>query len=108
MSAVAAPIQDSLDTSKLQFIDVMGRPTRYFEDGAGEPLVLFHGGQYGSLYSLDAWSMALPGLAQSFHVFAVDKLGQGFTAGPATAAEYTFEMLVEHSIAFLDALGIRN
>ena len=35
--------------------------TRYYEDGQGEPLVLFHGGEFGSLYTLDSWSLNLPG-----------------------------------------------
>ncbi|MCC7365103.1 MAG: alpha/beta hydrolase [Dehalococcoidia bacterium] len=108
MTTLLEPVIDGLDTTKLRFIDVLGVPTRYYEDGSGETLVLFHGGHFGSLYSLDAWSMALPALAQRFRVIAVDKLGQGYTGNPASPEDYTFEQLVEHSIAFLDALGIRD
>ena len=63
----------------------------------GEPLVLISGGEFfGSPYSLDAWSLNLPELARHFHVFAIDKLGQGYTENPKSEAEYTFEALFEH------------
>ena len=58
MTTLLEPIRESLTSSCLKFVDVLGVPTRYYEAGSGEPLVLFHGGQYASLYSLDAWSLA--------------------------------------------------
>ncbi|MBI4199200.1 MAG: alpha/beta hydrolase [Chloroflexi bacterium] len=106
MVEVASPIVDRLDRRKLRFVDVDGIRTRYYEDGAGEPLVLFSGGQFASLYSLDSWSLNLPGLAKHFHVYAVDKLAQGHTGNPKRDADYNFEALVQHSAALLRALGI--
>lgn len=108
MTALVETLTETFDGTKLHFVDVAGVRTRYYEDGDGEPLVLFHGGQYASLYSLDAWSLALPSLAKRFRVVAVDKLGQGHTDNPAQPQDYTFQRLLEHSIAFLDALGIRD
>ena len=97
-------LADGLDERNLRFADVAGVRTRYYEGGSGEPLVLFHGGQYGHLYSLDSWSLNLPGLERDFHVFAPDKLGQGFTEPPARAEDYTYEVLYEHAAAFLEAM----
>ncbi len=98
---------DSLDPRKLHFLDVGGVRTRYYEDGQGEPLVLFHGGEYGSLYTLDSWILNLPGLAQHFHVYAMDRLGQGYTDNPS-GDDYTYAALLRHTIGFLDALGLRG
>jgi 2-hydroxy-6-oxonona-2,4-dienedioate hydrolase len=107
MAGAAAPGADHLDQSKLKFVDVDGIRTRYYEDGAGEPLVLMHGGQVGTGYSLDSWSLVQPTLAQHFHVYALDKLGQGQTGNPKGDA-YTFESLFDHTYGFLRALGIRG
>ena len=104
---LAAPVQDALEAQNIKFVDVLGYRTRYYETGAGEPLVLFHGGQYGSTYSLDSWSLAIPALAKHFRVIAVDKLGQGYTDSPKEPAQHTFSQLLEHSIAFMDALGLK-
>ena len=38
-----SPLVDTLDRQKIKFVDVNGVRTRYYEDGAGEPLVLIHG-----------------------------------------------------------------
>jgi 2-hydroxy-6-oxonona-2,4-dienedioate hydrolase len=105
--AATAPVADGLDRSKLKFIEVDGIRTRYYEDGAGEPLVLLHGGQFGSGYSLDAWSLVLPTLARHFHVYALDKLGQGQTGNPK-GDDYTFDALLAHTYGWLQAAGIRD
>ena len=107
MQEATAPIVDGLDQSKLRFVDVGGVRTRYYEDGTGEPLILFSGGQFASLYSLDAWSLNLPGLAQHFRVCAVDKLGQGYTDNPP-GDDYTFDALLRHSIGVVEAIGGRG
>jgi 2-hydroxy-6-oxonona-2,4-dienedioate hydrolase len=107
VAEVTAPVADSLDPRKLHFVDVGGVRTRYYEDGQGEPLVLFHGGEFGSLYTLDSWSLNLPGLAEHFHVYAPDKLGHGYTDNPAPDA-YTPEALFRHAVGFLEALGLRG
>lgn len=104
----ATSLNDTLDRQKLQFIDVNGARTRIYEDGAGEPLVLFSGGEYGSLYSLDSWSLNLPVLAKHFRVYAVDKLGQGYTDNPKTDGDYTFEALFRHTCGVFEALGMTS
>ncbi len=106
MLQTTTPLADRLDPAKLRFVDVDGIRTRYYEDGAGEPLVIFHGGQFGSLYSLDCWSLNFDGLAERFHVYAVDKLGQGYTDPPLCDEDYTLGGLIRHEQGVLDALGI--
>jgi len=93
------------------FIDVEGTRTRYLEAGAGEPLVLFHGGNFGYSDNVDCaenWDRNIPELARYFHVYAVDKLGQGFTDNPMTDADYTIEAVVQHAYSVLRALGLRQ
>ncbi|HEY7063000.1 MAG TPA: alpha/beta hydrolase [Chloroflexota bacterium] len=107
MAGATAPVRDGLDQSKVKFVEIDGIRTRYYEHGTGDPLVLLHGGQFGSGYSLDAWSLVLPALAESFHVYALDKLGQGQTGNPKGDA-YTFESLLDHTYGFLQAMGIRG
>src|SRR4051812_45949578 len=105
MVQASAPIQDSLDTSKLRYIDVDGIRTRIYEDGTGEPFIMFHGGQFGMNSTLDAFSLNLPFLAQHFRVIAVDKLGQGYTDNPKRDEDYTFEALFEHLKGVLREVG---
>ena len=78
----AGPVIERLDRSKIKYITIDGITTRYYEDGRGESLVLFPGGNYASLYSLDAFTLNFEGLAKHFHVFAIDKLGQGHSGNP--------------------------
>ena len=65
-----------------KFVDVEGIKTRYFEAGSGEALVLIHGGHFGSYSSADYWKLNFTPLSRHFHVFALDKMGQGFSDNP--------------------------
>ena len=59
-----------------KYVDVDGIRTRYFEKGSGETVVLFHGGNFGSNEAADGspdWGLNFDGLAQWFHVVAVDQ-----------------------------------
>ncbi len=94
-----------------KFIDVDGIRTRYFEAGTGPVVVLFHGGHFGSHDAADCaedWSLNFDGLAEWFHVYAVDKIGQGFTDNPTRDEDYTMAMVVQHAFGFLKALGLRK
>lgn len=97
---------DQLDSRRLRTIDVDGVATRVWEDGEGEPLVLVHGGDFGSNYSLDSWSLVLPLLARHFHVIAFDKLGQGRTGNPRRDGDYTVPALRSHALGVLRVLDI--
>jgi pimeloyl-ACP methyl ester carboxylesterase len=92
-----------------KFIKVNGIKTRYFEAGRGEPLVLVHGGGFGSLsYSANVWSLNFHALAQNFHIYAFDKLGQGCTDNPPSNSAYTMSSVIAHAYGFLRELGINN
>jgi pimeloyl-ACP methyl ester carboxylesterase len=106
MAGQTSLIRDALDTKKIHWVDVDGVRTRYYEDGSGEPLVLVHGGGFAFVDSLDCWSLNFDGLAESFHVYALDKLGQGHTDNPKSDREYTYDALVQHTLRWLQALGI--
>ena len=67
-----------------KFVDVKGTNTRYFEAGEGETMLLVHGGQFGGGASAEDWFLNFDALAESFHVYALDKTGQGYSDRPRT------------------------
>ena len=94
-----------------KFVDSGGIETCYYEAGDGPPLVLFHGGNFGSQDAADCaldWDTNFDGLAARYHVYAIDKIGQGYSANPKTDDDYTMAAVVRHAAATLDALGLRN
>ena len=96
---------------KPKFVDVGGIRTRYFDEGRGEPLLLFHGGTIGSNDNVDLadnWDRNWPWLVKSFHVYAVDKLGQGFTGLPRTDDDYTIAAQVQHAYGFIQVMGLKK
>jgi 2-hydroxy-6-oxonona-2,4-dienedioate hydrolase len=97
-------VRDGLDARRLRVVDADGIATRVYEAGNGPPLLLLHGGDFGSLYSLDAWSLNLERLAQRFRVVAFDKLGQGRTANPEADEAYSYERLLRHALAVAEAV----
>ncbi len=97
-------------TAEGKYVDVEGIRTRYFEKGQGETVVLFHGGNFGSHDAADCaadWDLNFCGLASWFHVYAVDKLGQGYTDNPRTDEDYTIAAVVKHAYGFLQAMGLK-
>lgn len=93
--------------SEIKFIDVNGVRTRYLEAGSGEPLVLHHGAEFPrAATNAEVWSRNIEGLAKSFRVLAVDKLGHGYTDNPKTDADFSFEAVVQHGYDFMQALGL--
>jgi pimeloyl-ACP methyl ester carboxylesterase len=92
-----------------KFIDVDGISTRYFERGSatGEPMVLVHGDNPGNRGSAVDWEFNADGLAESgFRVFAVDKIGCGYTDNPPRDEDYVIGSSVAHVAAFIRALGL--
>lgn len=98
-------MSDHLDERHIRWLDVDGVRTRYYESGTGDPLVLLHGGEIGSLYSLDGWSLNLESLARDFRVIAVDRIGQGWTDNP-DAEVYRPQMMLDHTRRFLEVAGV--
>ena len=94
-----------------KFIDVGGIKTAYYEKGAGPVLVLFHGGNFGAGELADSaldWALNFDGLAARYHVYAIDKVGQGYTDCPKSDSDYTMDAVVKHACATMDALGLSN
>ncbi len=95
-----------MNSQNLGFVDVDGIRTRYFEKGAGAPLVLVHGGAIGTGSSFDIFVENFDLLAEYFHVYALDKLGHGETGNPQSDADYTIERMTGHVEGFVRALGL--
>ncbi len=94
--------------TEAKWIDVDGVSTRYFEQGAGPPLVLVFGGNFGSpeaASSAIVWDRNFDTLARDFRVVAFDKLGQGHTGNPPND-DYTMNAAVQHAKGFIHALGL--
>lgn len=95
-----------VDAARTRTVDVDGVPTRVLETGAGDPLVLVHGGDFGSHYALDAWGPVVAPLARRFRVVAFDKLGQGGTGAPLRDEDYSPAGLCRHARGVLRELGL--
>ena len=94
-----------------KYVDVDGIGTRYFEKGEGDPLVLVHGGNVGDEIAASSaltWFRSFDGLAQWFHVYALDRLGQGCTDIPKSDQNYTMAAAVRHVYEFLQTKGLRD
>ena len=89
------------------FIDLSGIRTRYFQQGDGSTVVLFHGGQLGSetdACSAEDWKPIFGLLCEQFRAVAVDRLGHGATANPLSDADFTMAASIRHAVEFLRAL----
>ena len=93
---------------KAKSVDVDGIKTSYFEGGSGEAMVLVHGGGFGSTTSANRWDPIFDHLAAHFHVYALDKLGQGYTDNPLSDGDYTMEAVTRHIHRFMETLGIQK
>ena len=99
----AAPMEE------VQFVDVDGVRTGYFEGGSGEAMVLVHGGAFGSTpHFSNNWRAIFDYLASHFHVYAIDKLGQGHTENPLRDADYTMLAVTQHIYRFMETLGMQG
>nr|WP_198429213.1 alpha/beta fold hydrolase [Nocardia bovistercoris] len=78
--------------------------TNYLEAGAGEPVVLLHGGEFGVDAEL-AWERTIDALALHHRVIAPDMLGFG---GSAKVLDFTDGrgMRIRHIARLLELLGV--
>jgi len=91
-----------------KFVDVGGIRTRYFEKGSGDAMVLVHGGSIGTNGGATGWWPIWGQLAQTFHVYALDRLGMGGTDNPKRDEDYSMKATVQHLHGFLTALKIQS
>ncbi len=89
-----------------KFIDVKGIRTRYLEAGTGEALLLLHGADFGKYESANTWELNIDSFAKNFHVFAIDKIGAGFTDNPRSDEDYVIGSTVRHAYDFLKVIKI--
>src|SRR5919199_2563315 len=91
-----------------KLVDADGIRTRYYEvgDPAAEPVVLCHGAGWSGTSSANTFARNLKGLAETFHVFAADKLGSGLTGNPLSEDGYSIQGQVAHMWAFMRAVGL--
>ena len=91
-----------------RYIDVHGVNTHYYEAGAGEALILLHGGGAGA-DSFGNWRGCLARFAEHYHVYAVDMIGFGYTDKPDPQDySYTQQARNEHIIAVIETLGLAS
>ncbi|MFE7439643.1 alpha/beta fold hydrolase [Streptomyces chartreusis] len=76
--------------------------TRVLRAGSGPDLILLH----GTGGHLEAYARDMVGLAADFRVTAFDMVGHGWSDLPDMP--YTIDVLTEHLIAVMDALGIQR
>jgi len=84
----------------MPYLDLPGSRTYHEVAGAGEPLVLLHGG----FASLEVMRELNDFLAAGFEVHSPERPGHGRTSdkpGP-----YSFAAMVEHTLAYLDAMAV--
>lgn len=81
-----------------QYVQAGGVRTWYDEHGAGEALVLLHGGAVDSRF----FEHNLPALAERFHVYTPERRGHGHT--PDVEGPITYELMAQDTIAFLDTV----
>ena len=72
-------------------------------------MVLVHGGHMGTFAAdlADDWDLNFDALARHYRVYALDKLGMGFTDNPKTDDGYTIQAQTDHVSRFMETLGIR-
>jgi len=91
-----------------KFVDVAGVTTRYLEAGGGDPMLLIHGGNFGTYAVAEDWGPVIDRLATRFRVLAIDKIGCGFTDNPASDDDYVIGSVAVHGAGFLRTLGIES
>jgi pimeloyl-ACP methyl ester carboxylesterase len=86
----------------VSYVDAGGVHTWYDEQGDGFPLVLLHGG----FSDASQFGPNLPPLAQRFRVLTPERRGHGHT--PDVPGPISYDLMAADTVAFLDALGIRQ
>ena len=84
------------------YVDAGGLRTYYEAVGAGEPLVLLHGG----FCPVETFGGLTPLLAERYRVYLPERRAHGRT--PDVDGPITYEMMAQDTIAFLDAVGLTS
>jgi pimeloyl-ACP methyl ester carboxylesterase len=97
-------ISPSVNLEQGTYVDVGGVSTHYHDVGEGPPVVLLHGSGPG-VSAWANWQHAIPALAETHRVLALDSVGFGATARPDDV-RYSLRTWTDHVWGFLDALGL--
>jgi pimeloyl-ACP methyl ester carboxylesterase len=92
IETTTAPVAD--------YVDAGGLRTYYEVLGAGDPLVMLHGG----FASVNTFAGFTPLVAQGYRVYSPERRGHGRM--PDTPGPITYESMADDTCAFIDALGI--
>lgn len=84
----------------MPYVDLAGIACYYEQHGAGEPVLLLHGG----FASLETWQPQIDSLASGYRVHAPERPGQGRT--PDRDRPITFEDMAADTLAYLDAFDL--
>ena len=86
----------------MPYVDLTGIASYYEQHGAGDPVLLLHGG----FCSVETWQPQIESLAPHYWVHVPERPGHGRTPdrdGPAT-----FEAMVADTLAYLDAFDLAS
>lgn len=87
-------------------VQIGGLKTHFHEAGSGETVVFIHGSGPG-VTAWANWRLALPVVADRFHILAPDLVGFGYSARPADA-KYGKDLWVDHLLAFLTERKVKR
>ena len=82
------------------YVDARGVRTYYEELGAGEPVLLLHGGGV----TADSWLAQAPALAERYRVLIPERRGHG--RSPDVDGPVTMEIFAADTVAFVEALEL--
>ena len=88
------------EASSSGYSDVNGVKIFHAEWGAGDPVILLHGG----LGSIEAFANQIPALAQDYRVIALDSRGHGRST--RNDATYSYELMTSDVLAVMDEMDI--
>lgn len=84
------------------FVDAGGIRTRVLEAGSGPALVMVH----GTGGHLEAYARNVRAFSEHYRLVLYDMIGHGYTEKPDRP--YTIDVMSDHLVAVLDALGIER
>ncbi|WP_327292978.1 alpha/beta fold hydrolase [Streptomyces sp. NBC_01198] len=81
-----------------EYVELPGATTWYDTEGAGDPLVLLHGG----FCTNETWGAQRPDLAESYRLFLPERRGHGHT--PDVAGPLHYQDMADDTVAFLESV----
>jgi pimeloyl-ACP methyl ester carboxylesterase len=99
-AATADPPPYVANPERSGYVEAAGTRLYYEIHGAGQPLLLLHGG----LGSSDHFAASVPHFAKRYRVILVDRRGHG--RSPDTSEPFSYSAMAKETKAFLDAIGV--